>query len=365
MTKKILTIIGARPQFIKAAAVSRVIKKFSGDVQEYIVHTGQHYDYNMSDVFFEELQIPKPDKNLHVGSGNHGHQTGEMLKLIEQELLTVKPDMVLVYGDTNSTLAGALAAIKLQIPIAHVEAGLRSFNRAMPEEINRVLTDHISALLFTPTDSAVKNLAAEGISGDKVMQVGDVMYDAIKFYASSSETRRDVLKVLRNVSNPYIFATIHRAENTNDPDRLLSIFQQLDAVAKDIEIILPLHPRTKSFLEKVNFKSVSNNLHIIEPQGYLDTLFLQKNSSLVVTDSGGVQKEAFLNNKFCVTVRPETEWIELVNEGFNYLANPIETLGSQVKTLLKKEFPKNSPFKPYGAGDASEKIIKSILAYLK
>jgi UDP-GlcNAc3NAcA epimerase len=364
MTKKILTIIGARPQFIKAAAVSRVIKDFGGKIQEYIVHTGQHYDYNMSDVFFEELKIPKPDKNLHVGSGNHGQQTGEMLKLIEQELVAVKPDMMLVYGDTNSTLAGALAAVKLQIPIAHVEAGLRSFNRAMPEEINRVLTDHISALLFAPTDTAVKNLAAEGIVGEKVALVGDVMYDAIRFYESPSETKRGVLKVLHNESNPYIFATIHRAENTNDAARLLSIFNQLDTVSRDIEIILPLHPRTKSFLEKINFKSASNNLHIIEPQGYLDTLFLQKNSRLVVTDSGGVQKEAFLNHKYCVTVRPETEWIELVNEGFNFLANPIDMLGPLVQKLLKKEFPRDSQFKPYGAGDASERIIKSILTYL-
>ena len=365
MTKKIMTIIGARPQFIKAAALSRVINNKKDQVTEYIVHTGQHYDYNMSDVFFKELAIPTPDKNLHVGSGSHGAQTGEMLRLIEAEIMSVKPDMMLVYGDTNSTLAGALAASKLHIPVAHVEAGLRSFNKAMPEEINRVLTDHVSDLLFVPTTSAVDNLKAEGITGDKVKLVGDVMNDAIKFYGAKCAEKESILRELDVVGQPFIFATIHRAENTNDPKRLLSIFNQLDLISRDIKVVLPLHPRTKGYLKQLNFTSATDRLRIIEPVGYLETLLLQRRSALVVTDSGGVQKEAFINGKYCVTVRPETEWIELVHAGYNVLAEPVETLTQHVEHFLKLKFEIKNNFTPYGNGDACDKILNDILNFLK
>jgi UDP-GlcNAc3NAcA epimerase len=364
MSKKILTVVGARPQFVKAAAVSRAIKKRSSELSEHIVHTGQHYDYNMSEVFFKELSIPQPNTNLHIGSGQHGAQTGEMLKMIESEITSVKPDLVLVYGDTNSTLAGALAAVKLHIPVAHVEAGLRSFNRRMPEEINRVVTDHVSELLFVPTLTAIHNLKAEGISDAKIKLVGDVMYDAILFYNSALKNDDNLLQSFNLQSGNYIFATIHRAENTDIPKRLLDIFEQLKIVAEKLKVILPLHPRTRSYIDKYGI-TVPQNVKIIEPLGYLATLTLQKNCLLIITDSGGVQKEAFLNGKFCITVRPETEWTELVDAGFNFLADPIERVSKLVDDLSAHQMEVSRDFEPYGSGDASDKIISSITDYLR
>ncbi len=358
---KITTIVGARPQFIKAAPVSSKLRSTS-NIQEVLVHTGQHYDENMSDVFFQELEIPSPDYHLGIGSGNHGAQTGRMLEEIEKVLLTEKPDWVLVYGDTNSTLAGALCAAKLHIPIAHVEAGLRSFNRRMPEEINRVLTDHAANILFAPTTAAVENLRNEGILEKKVHLVGDVMYDAAIYYGAIASQKSKVLEYLSLTPQNYILATVHRAENTDNLSRLQAIFSGLTAVAKKIPVVLPLHPRTRAALSRNGLlEEMTHNLQLIEPVGYLDMVMLEKNSLLIATDSGGVQKEAFFYQVPCVTLREETEWVELVQSGWNKLIPPTSEyfVFSGIKnTLNHKPHMQDTVSGLYGGGFASEQIVK-------
>lgn len=319
---KLVDIVGARPQFIKVAPVLRTIAQHNQEhpdhpIQEVLVHTGQHYDYAMSGVFFDELGLKPPDYHLSVGSGSHGYQTGEMLKRVEEVLLVEKPDLVMVYGDTNSTLAGALAAAKLHIPVAHVEAGLRSFNRRMPEEVNRVLTDHISALLFCPTQTAVENLRQEGIT-QGVHLVGDVMYDAVLQYLDLAERKSCVLEILGLEPKGYALATVHRAENADDPRRLQGIFAGLEKIARaGLVVILPLHPRTRRQAEAMGLSL--DGVHVLEPVSYLDMLLLEKNARVILTDSGGVQKEAFFFRVPCVTLREETEWIETVEAGWNTL----------------------------------------------
>ena len=310
---KVATILGARPQFIKAAAVSRELRK---QVDEVLVHTGQHYDGNMSQVFFDELDIPPPKYNLGIGSGGHGTQTGAMLAAIEEVLLKEKPDRVLVYGDTNSTLAGALAAAKLHVPVAHVEAGLRSFNRRMPEEINRVLTDHVSDLLFCPSETAVANLTAEGIRTG-VHRVGDVMREALMHAVAVARRRSDVLERLGVRAGGYALATIHRAENTDDPARLERLVSALQEVSLHLPVIFPVHPRTRS---KLHLPKASGDLRLLEPQGYLDMVLLEAGADVILTDSGGIQKEAYWLRIPCVTLRNETEWVETVQQGWNVLA---------------------------------------------
>jgi UDP-GlcNAc3NAcA epimerase len=319
---KILSIVGARPQFIKAASVSRALRKLDG-VREVLVHTGQHYDDNMSELFFRELDIPIPDYHLGVGSATPGAQTGKMLEKIEGVLLDERPDWVLVYGDTNSTLAGALAAAKLHLRIAHVEAGLRSYNKIMPEEINRVLTDHISDCLLAPTEGAVANLVREGVRPDHVRLVGDVMYDATLYYAARAETQSHILSQLGLTSGTYILATIHRAENTDNAVRLRAIFEALGEISQERKVVVPLHPRTRSCLKADKLIEICpRSLCLIEPLGYLDMMMLEKNAELIVTDSGGVQKEAYFHRVPCVTLRTETEWVELVEAGWNMLVAP-------------------------------------------
>jgi UDP-GlcNAc3NAcA epimerase len=353
---KILTVIGARPQFIKAAAVSRLLRAVPG-TSEVLVHTGQHYDGNMSDVFFSELGIPTPDHHLGVGSGSHGAMTGRMLEKVEAVVLAEKPDTVLVYGDTNSTLSGGLAASKLHVPVAHVEAGLRSFNQRMPEEINRVLTDHVSRWLFCPTPVAVENLRREGIAGDRVSLVGDVMYDVALL------VRDRVGDVNRWGVTPgqYILATIHRAENTDDPARLAAVFDGLREVAKRMPVVLPLHPRTRAVLARGG-RAADAGVRLIDPVGYLDMVCLEKNARLVVTDSGGVQKEAFFHRVPCVTLRDETEWVELVEIGWNRLVPPTGAGAVQdgILASLDAGRRKEPPVDLYGGGRAAEQIVAEL-----
>jgi UDP-N-acetylglucosamine 2-epimerase len=321
---KIVSIIGARPQIVKAAALSRTIvahRKEQPDraIVEVIVHTGQHYDDNMSRVFFEELDIPEPAYYLGIGSGSHGEQTGKMLQKIEAVLKEEEPDYCLVYGDTNSTLAGAMAAAKLHIRVAHVEAGLRSFNRKMPEEINRVVTDHVSDLLFCPTETSVDNLSKEGISAG-VHHVGDVMLDCIRFYIKRAMTvEKRTLKGLDIHHGSYYLATVHRAENTNDIVRLTHIFQALDEIAnRDCPVVLPLHPRTVKYVQRHGLK-FSDDVRVIQPVSYLEMIVLEGHARLILTDSGGVQKEAYWFSVPCITLRDETEWVETVESGWNIL----------------------------------------------
>lgn len=353
---KVITIIGARPQFIKAAVVSRAFCEARPDVTEVLLHTGQHYDANMSEVFFDELAIPRPAYNLGIGGGTHGQNTGRMIEAIERVLSDERPAWVLVYGDTDSTLAGALAAAKLHIQVAHVEAGLRSFNRRMPEEINRVLTDHASDLLFTPTDTATRNLSNEGIRGEKVQQVGDVMYDAALFYAAKAEQRSAILRTLGVESQRYVLATIHRQENVDDPERLAQI---LDGLAKSmLPVIWPLHPRTKMRIAQF-FLSIPVGITVVDPVGYLDMVMLEKNASLIVTDSGGVQKEAYFHQVPCVTVRHETEWVELVEEGANILVgNSAEPLHELMKKGAASVVRKSHLF---GLGASGHLCVKQLL----
>lgn len=358
---KILTIIGARPQFIKAATVSRALQT-SGQIKEVIIHTGQHFDKNMSDVFFEEMQIPKPDYNLNINSLSHGAMTGKMLEGIEQILLEEKPHCVVVYGDTNSTIAGALAAKKLHIPVAHVEAGLRSFNMKMPEEVNRILTDRISELLYCPTNNAVKNLQAEGFSNFhcRIEKVGDVMQDAAMFYREKSVQTSSIIASLNLSDKPYLMVTIHRAENTDHHERLSRIVEGLNTLAKKYKIVLPLHPRTKKYLEQ---HKLALAFTPIAPVGYLDMIQLLSNASIVITDSGGVQKEAYFFRRHCITVRDETEWTELVEAGCNTLLSPKEEdIVSVVENKLAQPFTARENL--YGDGKASEKIVASLQNYL-
>lgn len=359
MTKNIVTVVGARPQFIKAAVVSRVLRE-SDDIREIIVHTGQHYDENMSSIFFDELDIPKPDYNLAIGSGSHGQNTGRMIEAIETVLQEINPSLVMVYGDTNTTLAAAIAASKLHVPIAHVEAGLRSFNRRMPEEINRVLTDHVSSLLFTPSDVAVQNLVNEGIAGNQVVNVGDVMFDAAKYYVMLAEKRSNILESEGLTKGGYILLTMHRQENTDIPERLKGIFDGL----KDstLPIIWPVHPRTAKMMKSFGIQHPPS-IRLIDPVGYLDMVKLEKNAKLIVTDSGGVQKEAFYHSIPSLTLRDETEWLELVTLGVTQIvgANP-----DLIRNGLHREDisvdPTNSV---YGAGDAGNKIVTALANFLK
>ena len=351
----ILTIIGARPQFIKAAAVSREIAKHNY-IKEIIVHTGQHFDTNMSEIFFEQMQIPQPDYNLEINSLSHGAMTGRMIEKIEEVLLIEKPDWVMVYGDTNSTISGSLAAKKLHIKVAHIEAGLRSFNRKMPEEINRILTDKISDLLLCPTDMAVKNLRNEGIgkhSLAKIVKCGDVMQDAAIFY--SPMARKPQMKL----PEKFILTTIHRAENTDDPLRLASIFRALGEISNEFPIVLPLHPRTKKIIANSQLNTHNSKLIMIDPVGYLEMIYLLKNCEIVMTDSGGLQKEAFFFHKSCVTLRDETEWVELVENGFNTIVgSEYQKIISGFNSMKDKTLDYNIDL--YGSGIASEKIIKEI-----
>jgi UDP-GlcNAc3NAcA epimerase len=321
---KIATVIGARPQFIKAAPVSRALRFMDGgsEVTEILIHTGQHYDTNMSQVFFDELGLASPDYNLGIGSGSHGWQTGQMLAAIEDVLLNKKPDCVLVYGDTNSTLAGALAAAKLHVPVAHVEAGLRSFNRRMPEELNRIVADQLSALLFAPTQTAVSNLAAEGMTCG-VHLVGDVMQDALAEHLAAAERRSRILEQLALSPDEYLLVTVHRAENTDSPERLMGICEALRILSVDQRIVWPVHPRTRKLLDP---GMVAGNIGLIEHAGYLDMLMLERSATAILTDSGGIQKEARWLQVPCVTLRDDTEWVETLDGGWNRLAgaNPIK-----------------------------------------
>ena len=348
---KIITIVGARPQFIKAAALSREIAKYT-NIKELIVHTGQHYDVNMSDVFFEQMHIPKPHYNLDINGLDHGAMTGQMLEKIEAVLLKENPDWVLVFGDTNSTFAGALAAKKLHLKVAHVEAGLRSYNMNMPEEVNRILTDRISDILFCPTDTAIKNLHEEAFEkfGVQIVKSGDIMQDAALYYASK------VQKPNFELPEKYILATLHRAENTDDPSRLKAIFEALREIAQKRKIVLPLHPRTSKIIKELGVDI--DGLIVIEPVGYLEMIHLLKNCELVMTDSGGLQKEAFFFSKSCMTMRDETEWVELVENNFNVL------VGADKNTILNTyhnhSFNKDYNIDLYGNGRAAKKIVNSL-----
>jgi len=354
---QIVTIIGARPQFIKASVVSKKFRE--NNIQEILVHTGQHFDKNMSDIFFEEMGIPKPDYNLNIHGLSHGAMTGQMLEKIEEILIKEKPDYVLVYGDTNSTLAGALAAAKIHIPIIHIEAGLRSFNMKMPEEINRILTDRISTILFCPTDEAIKNINKEGFATEavKIVKCGDVMEDSAIYFNKIAIEKTTILKQLGLETENYILATIHRAENTDNPDKLRAIFNSLDKINKETKVILPLHPRTANTIKNLEIKT---NVTIIEPVGYLDMTILTSNAKLILTDSGGLQKEAFFFNKYCITLREETEWVELVENGYNFLTgSDAEKINETFNVLKNKKFSKQHNF--YGGGNAAEKITGYLL----
>ena len=355
---KIATVVGARPQFIKAAVVSRALRE-AGTFDELMIHTGQHYDQNMSDVFFEELDMPRPQRNLRVGSGRHGRQTGRMLEAIERVLLKERPEWCIVYGDTNSTLAGALAAAKLHVPVAHVEAGLRSFDRRMPEEINRILTDHTSDLLFAPTREASRNLEREGVPGAQIHVVGDVMYDAALFYGGRAEEQSQLIQQLGLSSKQYILATLHRAENTDDLQRLRVIVEGLTAIAREFPVVLPVHPRTRKVLTEIGFLGeVSRGIRLVEPLGYLDMMMLEKHAKLIATDSGGVQKEAFFHGVPCVTFRGSTEWVELLELGWNRLVPPLSValIESGLRDALRSS--PDCKENPYGDGHAAEHIVQ-------
>ncbi len=353
--KNILTVIGARPQFIKASVVSKAIED-SAKLQEFVVHTGQHFDTNMSDVFFEEVGMQPPDAHLGVAGGKHGEMTGRMLAGIEEILVAERPDLVLVYGDTTSTLAAALAAAKLHIPVAHVEAGLRSFNLRMPEEINRILTDRVSRWLFTPTETAAANLRREGVSEASIFAVGDVMYDVALLHGSKVHAEERVLARLGLAPKEYVLATVHRAENTDDPQRLATIVEAFKKVAKSMPVVWPLHPRTRQILEKEEISAVGDGrVHLIEPVGYLDMVQLEKYASVIATDSGGVQKEAFFHRIPCVTLRDETEWVELVEADWNHLAPPLDGIRI-AEAILSSVDAQGLSIAPYGRGDAALSI---------
>jgi len=358
--KKIVTVIGARPQFIKAAPVSRAFRD-SGAIDEILVHTGQHYDGNMSAVFFDELEIPHPRYNLEVGSGTHAVQTGEIMKRLEPVLMEEMPDLLLIYGDTNSTVAGALTAAKLHIPVAHVEAGLRSFNRLMPEEINRIVADQLSDLLFAPTSAAVANLTAEGITRG-VHKTGDVMYDAALMFAEKARTQSAVLSRHGLAEKKYALATIHRAENTDDCGRLRAILAALCDIHRDLPVVLPLHPRTKKMAESFGIDNLLDEITCIEPVGFLDMVALESSAGLIVTDSGGVQKEAYFHKVPCVTVRDQTEWVETVKAGWNVLASP-EELRREATAAMHGDGLQRKPIDEYGTGNSARQISSIVSAW--
>lgn len=379
---KLLTIIGARPQIIKAAAISRAIReKFAGQVEEHILHTGQHYDDNMSEVFFRELGIPAPDYNLHAGSGSHGVQTAKIIEGVEAILTEQHYDGVVVYGDTNSTLAAAVAASKIHVPVFHVEAGLRSFNMAMPEEINRIVCDQLSSLLFTPTKTGLQNLQAEGFDsikcrvrfadgrGQKVVLSGDVMYDNSMYFSAMADIKSDIIERMGLSHRNFILATIHRPANTDNPENLRSIFRALGDIADkhQIDVVLPLHPRTRKVMESLTPnpfpEGQGSRVHIIEPVSFFEIIQLEKNARVVMTDSGGVQKEAFFYGTPCVILRPETEWVEIVEAGAGIIADAdYERIIAAYGALAGKPV----HFPPlFGDGHASEKIIREIMDYLR
>ncbi len=374
---KLVTIIGARPQIIKAAALSRAIRNhYSDRIQEVIVHTGQHYDDNMSQVFFEELQIPRPDYNLHVGSASHGVQTARMTEGIEELLIKEQPDFIVLYGDTNSTLAGAVAAAKIHVPIVHIEAGLRSFNKSMPEEINRIVCDHCSTLLFTPTKAGLDNLKREGfpmdnngpftIDNPKVYHCGDIMYDNSLHFANIAEEKTDIIQHLELKGKPFILATIHRDSNTDYPERLSAIFDSLIELSKESPIVLPLHPRTAKLLktnlsnEKQTLIFSSNNIKLIPPVSFLEMIALERHAQLVMTDSGGVQKEAYFFKKPCIILRPETEWVEIVQTGNAILADADEGRIMLAWAYFKDNPPTMFP-EIFGDGHAAEFMLDQML----
>ncbi|MEW6685269.1 MAG: UDP-N-acetyl glucosamine 2-epimerase [Candidatus Edwardsbacteria bacterium] len=388
---KIVSVVGARPQFIKVAPLYREFSK-KNNVRHIIVHTGQHYDYLMSKVFFDELGIPEPDYSLEVGSGIHGWQTGEMLKRIEEVLLQEKPDCVIVYGDTNSTLAGALAAAKLHIPVAHIEAGLRSYDKYMPEEIDRVLTDHISSILFCPTETAVRNLQKEGFNGivnngkliddslnllhpsypsssaldilaPVIINVGDIMYDALLICFEIAEEKSNILSTYNLSPKSYYLATVHRAENTDNEENLKNIFEALVEIGKEKPVIVPLHPRTRKVLESLNFLLPTSYslLRIINPVSYFDMLLLEKNACKILTDSGGVQKEAYLLEVPCVTLRNDSEWVEIVENKWNII---VGASGKKIinATINASPITFHTSQDTFGKGDTARKVVKILQA---
>jgi UDP-GlcNAc3NAcA epimerase len=355
--RKIVTVLGARPQFIKAATLSRILRDhYSKDFLEKIIHTGQHYDKNMSEIFFEEMKIPRPDYNLSTGGKSHGQMTGEMLIEIEKIISMERPDIVLIYGDTNSTLAGALVASKMNIPVAHVEAGLRSFNMKMPEEINRILSDRVSTFLFCPSPTAVENLKTEGIfnsTKQRVVQVGDIMYDAFIFYKKFGKISPNLLNI---TDKKFFLATIHRQETTDNPEILRSLFSTLEKIAIDKMVILPLHPRTKKLLNELEF--FPKNITIIDPVGYLDMISLIEKSDLVLTDSGGLQKEAYFSGKPCIILREETEWVELLENNYARLTGTNEDQIFRALEFFKSPISFNPGL--FGNGNSAEKILETI-----
>jgi UDP-N-acetylglucosamine 2-epimerase len=379
---KVISVVGARPQFIKLAPLVKTISNAGGRIEHVIVHTGQHYDYNMSKVFFNELGLPEPDHHLGVGSGEHGVQTGLMLQKIEDVLAKEKPDRVIVYGDTNSTLAGALAGAKLHISVDHVEAGLRSFNREMPEEINRALTDHCSSILFCPTENAVENLRKEGftnIAGDGklvegsfkppsfsaddplVVNVGDIMYDSFLLCLDIAEKRSDIVKKFGLEPKNYCLATVHRAENTDDKDRLKSILEALSEISDEVRIVFPVHPRTRKAIKELGKAvKVPGTLHLMDPIGYFDMLILEKNAKIIFTDSGGMQKEAYFSKVPCVTLRDETEWVETVASGWNVLAGADKDLIIKRTDGVKSADRSGANQSIYGDGNASGKLLNVV-----
>ena len=382
MKKKIITIVGARPQIIKSSAISRAIKNnFSQILEEKIVHTGQHYDENMSEVFFHEMGIPLPDYNLNVGSGSHGAQTARMIEGLEEIFIKEQPTAIVVYGDTNSTIAGALAAAKIHIPVLHVEAGLRSFNKAMPEEVNRIACDHMSTILFTPTTTGFDNLKREGFdlestekataNSPRVYHCGDVMYDNSLYFSTVSDAKSTILNQVEVESNNYILSTIHRDSNTDISANLESIFKALLQIQKDsgLAIVLPIHPRTRSKmkdqLSSQLFSEVEANeqFKIIDPAGFLDIIALEKNAKMIVTDSGGLQKEAYFFQKPCIILRPQTEWVEIVNNGNAILAEADYDKIMNAFTVLSAKTDFTFP-SLYGNGKAAEFICEKIIEHL-
>lgn len=360
---KVVTVVGARPQFIKAAAVSRAIDLWNRSqradgIEELIVHTGQHFDHNMSQTFFDELSIPTPRYNLEISGGSHGVMTGRMLSAIEEVLLAERPDWVLIYGDTNSTLAGAVAAAKLHIPIAHVEAGLRSFNMRMPEEVNRILSDRVSTLRLCPTPAAVENLRAEGIESG-VFNVGDVMYDAALFYRNLAPERSNALQRFGLQPRAYVLSTCHRAENTDDIGRLREIVSGLNMLSSELPVVLPLHPRTRKIMEEQSIQTAPTVI-VCAPLPFLDMVQLEQSSRLIVTDSGGVQKEAYFYGVPCITMRDETEWVETVHAGWNLLAGAdASRIANAANRLLERELGAQMPL--YGDGQAARRIVERLL----